>query len=76
MLNQRVQVIFQYLGAPYKGLPTALFIHNSVIKAVMGMQEVKEAVAPGGVIAVYLDDRGQFSFETMLGHVEPEKGVS
>lgn len=75
-LNARVQVIFQYLVAPYKALPTACFIHNSVIKSLMGLDTIKEAVQPGGIIGVYMDEKGEISFEVLLGHVAPETGVS
>lgn len=75
-LGRRASVIFVYLASPYKGLPSAFFIHNSVIKAVMGIPEIAEACSPGGVVAVYMDERGEFSFEVKLGQIEPEKGVS
>jgi probable phosphoglycerate mutase len=75
-LHDRVQVIFQYLGTPYNSLPTAIFIHNSVIKSIMGMDDVADAVAPGGIIAVYMDEKGELSYEVMLGKVELEQGVS
>lgn len=75
-LKVRVQVIFQYLLAPYKALPTACFIHNSVIKALMGLDAVKEACSPGGIVGVYLDEKGECSFEVLLGKIETELGVS
>lgn len=75
-LEERVQVIFPLLATPYNCLPSAFFIHNSVIKAVMGIPNVKEACSPGGVIAVYMDPKGTLSFEVVLGRVEPEVGVS
>lgn len=75
-LHERVQVIFQYLATPYNCLPSAFFIHNSVIKSIMGLDDVKDAVAPGGIIGVYLDEKGEISFEVLLGKVEPEQGVS
>jgi ribonuclease H / adenosylcobalamin/alpha-ribazole phosphatase len=75
-LYDRVQVIWQYLMAPYKGLPTACFIHNSVIKSLMGIDDIKDAVSPGGIIAVLMDERGDVSFKIVLGEMDPEKGVS
>lgn len=75
-LTERVQVAFTYLATPYKCLPTALFIHNSVIKAIMGIQNVREACSPGGVVAVYMDEKGAFLFEVVLGKIETEIGVS
>lgn len=75
-LTQRVQVAFQYLASPYKALPTILFIHNSVIKSLMGLEDVRDAVSPGGVVAVYMDEKGQISFQIMIGHPDMEKGVS
>ena len=71
-LKERIQVIFSYLATPYQALPTAFFIHNSVIKSVMGI----DACAPGGIVAVFMDEKGEMSFEIMLGHIEPEIGVS
>lgn len=42
----------------------------------MGLDDVKEAVEPGGIIAVYMDEKGEMDFEVVLGAVEIEKGVS
>lgn len=75
-LTERVQVVFQYLATPYKGLPTAFFLHNSVIKALMGLHDIQDAVSPGGVIAVFMDERGDISFQVMLGETNDAKGVS
>lgn len=72
----RVQVLFQYLASPYNALPTAFFVHNSVIKAVMGIPNVKEACSPGGIVKVTLDEKGEMYFDVVLGHIEPEQGVS
>lgn len=74
--HDRVQVIYQYLCAPYKALPTACFVHNSVIKALMGIDDVKDSVRPGGIVACYLNPKGDMEFEVVLGHVLPEIGVS
>lgn len=75
-VDDRVQVAYQYLMTPYKSLPTAIFTHNSVIKALLGLDDIKEAVRPGGIVAAYMDERGAISFEVVLGGVELEKGVS
>lgn len=75
-LHSRVQVIWQYMMVPYKGLPTAAFIHNSVIKSLMGIDDVADAVAPGGVIGVYMNAKGKVSFKVLLGAVSQEIGVS
>ena len=75
-LTERVQVIYQYLAAPYKALPTACFIHNSVLKALMGLNSQKEAATPGGIVGVYMDEKGDFSFQVLLGEPSAEKGVS
>jgi broad specificity phosphatase PhoE len=75
-LHERVQVIWQYLTSPYKGLPTACFIHNSVIKSLMGLDDIRDAVSPGGVIGVYMDETGDISFQILLGEPTLEKGVS
>lgn len=75
-LKERAQVVFQYLTVPYKGLPTVCFIHNSVIKSLMGIDDIRDAVAPGGIVAVYMDSKGEISFDVVLGAVAPEVGVS
>lgn len=75
-LNLRIQVIAQYLASPYNALPTVLVIHNSVIKSLMGIDDIKDAVAPGGIIAVYTNDKGECDFEVVLGVVDLEQGVS
>lgn len=75
-LNIRIQVILQYLLNPYDAKPTALFIHNSVIKSLMGIDDIADAVLPGGIISVLMDERGQISFEVVLGKVVPEVGIS
>ena len=75
-LRDRVQVAWQYLTTPYKGLPTVLYVHNSVIKCLMGLEEIKDAVSPGGIVAVYMDERGDVSFRIVLGDMNAAKGVS
>jgi broad specificity phosphatase PhoE len=74
--RDRVQVAYQYLATPYNRLPTALFLHNSVIKCLMGIADIKEACSPGGVVAVYLDEKGEMSFEVKLGQIDMEPGIS
>jgi hypothetical protein len=75
-LDQRVQVIYQYATVPYKGCPTAFFIHNSVIKALMGIDDIKDACSPGGIVGMFMDEQGKIFFEILLGKVETEIGVS
>ena len=75
-LKLRIQVVFQYLATPYKCLPTVVVLHNSVIKAILGVQNIREAVSNGGIIAVLMDPKGEFSFQVVLGQVNAEKGVS
>jgi broad specificity phosphatase PhoE len=75
-LGQRVQVIFQYLATPYDCLPTAIFLHNSVIKSVLGIEDTREAVSPGGIIGAYMDPKGVISFKVLLGETSAEKGIS
>jgi len=74
--EQRIQVLAQYMACPIDGYPSVFAIHNSVIKHFMGIGEVAEAVAPGGIVACYLTDKGEFEFEVVLGAVEPEIGIS
>jgi broad specificity phosphatase PhoE len=73
--HERVQVAFQYLCSPYKGLPVALVIHNSVIKAMMGLDEKGDIVDPGGILGVYLDDKGECCFEVLMGATSMDKTV-
>lgn len=75
-LNLRIQVIFQYLQTPFDAKPTVFFIHNSVIKSLMGIDDIADAVAPGGIIAVDMDEKGEIFFSVVLGAVAPEIGVS
>ena len=74
--HDRVQVIASYLCSPYEALPTVVSCHNSTIKSFMGIPDVKEAVMPGGLIAVYMTEKGELEFDAVLGALEPEKGVS
>ena len=76
LLNQRVLVVPGYLASPYDGKPTVVVLHNSVIKSLMGLDDIKEAVDPGGIIAVYSNAQGECEFQVVLGAVELEKGVS
>jgi len=69
-LEQRVQVIDQYLASPYEALPTVLLLHNSSIKARMGIDYPGDVVDPGGVIAIYLNEKGEFEFEVALGETD------
>ncbi len=75
-LHDRVQIIFQYLTTPYNRKPTAFFIHNSTIKSIMGLDDLKDAVDPGGIVAVYIDEKSEITFEVVLGAVAPQVGVS
>jgi probable phosphoglycerate mutase len=75
-LKDRVQVLWQYFMAPYKGLPTVGFIHNSVLKSLMGIDDVRDAVSPGGIVAVYMTEKGEIEFQIVMGEVNFEKGVS
>jgi broad specificity phosphatase PhoE len=74
--RDRIQVVSQYLACPIDGYPSVLAIHNSVIKCFMGVDEIKECVSPGGVVAVFMNVKGEFEFEVVLGAVEPEIGIS
>jgi broad specificity phosphatase PhoE len=75
-LHDRIQVIKQYLATPYKGLPTAAVIHNSVMKSLLGIDDIKDAVDPGGIIRVWMTEKGEFEYEVVLGAVQLEEGVS
>ena len=76
-LKDRVQVAYQHIVTPYDGKPNALcFTHNSVIKCLIGIEGIREACAPGGIVGVYLDEKGALSFEVLLGKIELEEGIS
>ena len=75
-LNTRIQAVWTYLSTPYDAKPSVIVIHNSVIKSLLGIDSVKHAVAPGGLIAVFMTPDGCFDFEVVLGAVVPETGVS
>ena len=75
-LDARVKVLWQYFLAPYNGKITVAFIHNSVLKALMGIDDIKDAVSPGGVVAVYMNEKGDIEYEIKLGDMNLEKGVS
>lgn len=66
-LVERIQVIYQYLCSPYNALPTVLVVHNSVLKALMGLDETGDLVEPGGIISVYMNPKGECEFEVCLG---------
>lgn len=72
-LAERVQVIAQYLASPYNMLPTAFCTHNSVIKVLLGQSGLNHGVEPGGIIAIYLNEKGDFEFEVVLGDVDAEE---
>lgn len=70
MMQARVACVFQYMCSPYNALPTVIVTHNSVLKGILGLDEKGDVVHPGGIIAVYLDEKGEFSFEVVLGSTE------
>lgn len=72
-LFERVKIIFQYLCSPYEALPTAIVTHNSVIKALMGLDEKGNIVDEGGIIAAYMDAKGDVDFEVVLGATDLDK---
>lgn len=75
MLYERVKVAFQYLCSPYKALPTIIVTHNSVIKALMGLDEKGDIVHEGGIVACYMNSKGDFDFKAVLGATELDKSV-
>jgi len=66
-MHERVKVAFQYLCAPYNGLPTVIVTHNSVLKGLLDLDEKGDLVTPGGIVGCYLDSRGEISFAVVLG---------
>jgi len=75
-LHERVQVILSYMTTPYKGLITVCALHNSVLKSLMGLDDIREAVSPGGLVSVWMDAKGDISFQIELGDMNTERGVS
>ena len=73
---ERVKVVYQYLSTPYNQLPSVLVIHNSVLKALMGLDEKGDVVLPGGIVAVYIDSKGECSFEIEMGGAEDAPDAS
>jgi 2,3-bisphosphoglycerate-dependent phosphoglycerate mutase len=66
-LHDRVKVILQYLATPYDALPTVIVLHNSVLKALLDLDESGDLVKPGGIVAAYLTEKGDFDFQPALG---------
>lgn len=74
-LCDRVQVVYQYLGTPYNALPTVLVVHNSVLKALLNLDEAGEVVMPGGIVAVFMNEKGECVFDAVLGAPQVEESV-
>lgn len=74
-LCQRVKIAFQYFCSPYHALPTLILTHNSVLKALMELDETGDLVEPGGLVAVYMDEKGDISFDVVLGKTDMDKAV-
>jgi probable phosphoglycerate mutase len=70
---ERVKVAFTYLCSPYKALPTVIVCHNSVLKGLMGLDEKGDVVTPGGIVGVYLDDKGECHFQILVGATDMDK---
>lgn len=69
-LHERVQVAKQYLCTPYKGLPTVIVTHNSVIKALLDIDDKGDLIEDGGIIRVDMDASGELCYTAVLGAVE------
>lgn len=72
-LSQRVQVVGPYLATPYNCLPTVFTTHNSVIKILVGDSGLEHGIDPGGIIAIYMNEKGEFEFEIVLGESDVEE---
>jgi len=75
-LEDRVKVIDQYLASPYEGLVTVCVLHNSSIKARMGINHPGDVVSPGGIISVFLNEKGEFEYEVSLGETDFDKKIN
>ena len=69
-MHERVKVAFQYLCSPYNALPTVIVTHNSVLKGILDLDEKGDIVDPGGILAVYLNEKGEFEFDAVLGETK------
>lgn len=74
-LFQRVQVAFQYLCTPYDGKITVLVSHNSVLKALIGLDERGDIIEDGGIVRVDMDEKGDLQFVAVLGATPLDKKV-
>ena len=73
-MAERVKVALQYLCTPYKGLPTVVVTHNSVIKGLLDLDEKGDVIDPGGIIGVYLTQEGKCEFDVVMGATKLDVG--
>ena len=74
------EAILPYILQPHQGLPTAIVVHTSNITALSRLiseldqndEESVDVVAPGGIIAVYVDIEGKMTMEVVMGEVNAE----
>jgi broad specificity phosphatase PhoE len=79
-MRARNDVIFQYLAVPYKGLPTVVICHTSNVTATVRrineemsqIEDFDDVIAPGGLLGVYMDEKGNLSVVTLLGEIRDE----
>jgi len=70
----------EYIATPYMGLPTVIVVHTSNITALQRLisevegneEESIDVVAPGGVLAVYMDTDGNLEMVPRLGEIKAE----
>jgi broad specificity phosphatase PhoE len=73
-------MVSQYLGSPYNGLPTVIVTHTSnlthlasqVDESEEGMPEAHDIVEPGGIVAVYMDEQGKLKLVPRMGAITVE----
>jgi len=74
-LHERVQVAFQYLCTPYDGKLTVIVTHNSVLKALLCLDEKGDLVEDGGIVRVDMTEKGELEFVAVLGATSLDKKV-
>lgn len=74
-LFERVKIAFQYLCSPYCALPTVIVTHNSVLKALLDLDEKGDLVEPGGIVAVHMNEKGECNFEVVMGATDLDQAA-
>lgn len=76
----RNERLLEYIASPFQGLPTVIVVHTSNITALNRLiseidnndEEAVDVVAPGGILAVYVDTNGRMEAVPRLGEITVE----